>query len=91
MSLHSLIERSAYDVGEVGRMNLLLSNVTLRMHWLVLLVRRLYGILRLLNRGMAKKYQRDALAGGMLFVTGSIPYVEEIPRLSIRLVNILSP
>ena len=24
-----MIERSAYDVGEVGRMNLLLSNITL--------------------------------------------------------------
>ena len=77
--------------GEVGRMNLLLVNDTLRMHWLVLLVRRLYGILRLLNKGMAKKYHFDVLAGGMLFDTGSIPYVEEIPRLSIKLVNILSP
>ena len=91
MSLHSFIERSAYDVGDVGRTNLFSANITLSMHWLVLLVKRLYGMLRLLNRGMAKKYQRDALAGGILFVTGSIPYVVEIPRLSIRLVNILSP
>ena len=46
---------------------------------------------KLLNKGIAKKYHRDALAGGMLLVTGSIPYVAEMPRLSIKLVNILSP
>ena len=69
MSLQSFIERSAYDVGEVGKTNLLSANVTLRKHWSELLVKRLYGMLRLLNKGIANKYQRDVLAGGMLFVT----------------------
>ena len=60
-------------LGEDGRTNLFSANVTLIMHSLVLLVKRLYRMFRLLNRGMAKKYQRDVLAGGMLFVNGSIP------------------
>ena len=69
MSLQSFIERSAYDA---GKKNLFSANVTLRRHWSELLVKRLYGMLRFLNKGMAKKYQRDVLAGGMLFVAGSI-------------------
>ena len=60
-------------LGEVGKTNLFSANVTLRMHWLVLSVKRLNGILRLLNKGMAKKYHRDVPPGGILFVTGSIP------------------
>ena len=71
--IHLLRGLRMMQVSEVGKTNLFSANVTLRMHWLVLLVKRLNGMLRLLNKGMAKKYQRDVPAGGMLFVTGSIP------------------